>query len=186
MAQPRRLCAVTVLARSGPTLCVVRGYIRRMRLVLISGIPATGKTCFGNWLAREHGFLHIDLETSPLLQDVMPMEPLAFIGKARAGRSDMVITWGFPPLPQYLAKVRDLHVAGLVAWWFDGDREAAFESFKDRPGHPGTESNWHVQLELIGAFWPQIADLYGERRMDVIGPGPSYMDRKEIFSRMFP
>jgi hypothetical protein len=85
-----------------------------MRAVLISGIPATGKTCFGNWLARYHGFRHVDLESDPDRPDPFAMEPLAFIDQTRAGESDLVITWGFPPWPPYLAKVRELHSAGLV------------------------------------------------------------------------
>lgn len=162
------------------------GYIRWMRLVLISGIPATGKTCFGDWLARRHGFLHVDLEDSPLSGDVLRMEAGAFMDKACAGRSEVVVTWGFPPDRACIAKIRELHAAGLVPWWFDGDRQAAFESFRDRPGHPGTVPAWVLQLARIDAAWPEIVDLYGERRIDVIRPGRSYLDHEEIFSRMFP
>ena len=61
-----------------------------MRAVLISGIPATGKTCFGNWLARYHGFRHVDLESDPDRPDPFAMEPLAFIDQTRAGESDLV------------------------------------------------------------------------------------------------
>jgi hypothetical protein len=111
---------------SGSAPGLLWGNLRRMRAVLISGIPATGKTCFGNWLARYHGFRHIDLESDPDRPDPFAMEPLAFIDQTRAGQSDLVITWGFPPWPPCLAKVRELHSAGLVPWWFDGDRAAAF------------------------------------------------------------
>ena len=97
----------------------------------------------------------------------------------------MVVTWGFPPWPVYMAKVRELHTAGLVAWWFDGDRSAAFESFQLRADHPGTVSDWARQLWLIETAWPEIVDLYGDRRIDVIGPGPSYLDPRKIFARMF-
>jgi hypothetical protein len=157
-----------------------------MRAVLISGIPATGKTCFGNWLARYHGFRHVDLESDPDRPDPFAMEPLAFIDQTRAGESDLVITWGFPPWPPYLAKVRELHSAGLVPWWFDGDRAAAFQSFQDRPDHPGTVPAWFMQLWLIERAWAEITSLYGDRLINVIRPGPSYLDREEIFSRIFP
>jgi len=161
------------------------GYLGEMRTVLISGIPATGKTCFGNWLARNHGFLHVDLENSPQLPDPLRTQPLAFIDQARTGRSDMVVTWGFPPWPAHMAKVRELRAAGLVAWWFDGDRSAAFENFQLRADHPGTASDWARQLWLIEKVWSEIADFYGDRRIDVIGPGPSYLDPGKIFARMF-
>jgi len=34
-------------------------------LILLSGVPATGKSTFGRYLAREHGFAHYDLECHP-------------------------------------------------------------------------------------------------------------------------
>ena len=158
-----------------------------MRAVLISGIPATGKTCFGEWLASYRGFQHLDLEKGyPARLNPFAMESLAFIEAARAGRPNLVVTWGFPPNPTCLAKVRELHAAGLVPWWFDGDRDAAFECFQRRPDHPGSVSDWARQLMLIQAAWPEIVGLYDDRRIDVIGAGPTYLDREEIFARMFP
>jgi len=74
---------------------------------------------------------------------------------------------------------------GLVPWWFDGDRDAAFESFQRRRDHPATVSDRTRQLRLIDTAWPEIADLYGDHRIDVIKPGPSYLDPEEIFLRMF-
>lgn len=164
----------------------VAGYLRRMRTVLISGIPAAGKTCSGEWLGRDRGFLHLDLEKSPLPGDLFRIDAVAFIDKARAGQSDMVITWGFPPNPACIAKIWELDAAGVVPWWFDGDRDAAFESFQQRPDHPGSVSDWARQLRLIEEAWPEVIDVYGDRRIDVIGPGPTYLDPEKIFSRMFP
>ncbi len=62
-----------------------------MRAVLISGLPATGKTCFGEWLASDRGFQHLDLEKgNPARLNPFGMESLAFIDEARAGRPDLV------------------------------------------------------------------------------------------------
>jgi hypothetical protein len=30
--------------------------------ILIAGIPASGKSTFGKWLAKTHGFIHVDME----------------------------------------------------------------------------------------------------------------------------
>jgi hypothetical protein len=114
------------------------------------------------------------------------LEPRVFIEEARAGRPDLVVTRGFPPNPYSKAKVRELHDADLVPWWFDGDRNAAYECFRQRPGHPGTVSDWTHQLEGIQKAWTQIVELYGDRRIYVIGSGPTYMPREGILSRMFP
>jgi hypothetical protein len=51
------------------------------------------------------------LRRSPLSGDLFRIEALAFLDKARAGQSDMVITWGFPPNPACNAKIRDLDAA---------------------------------------------------------------------------
>ena len=32
------------------------------RNLFIAGVPATGKSWLGSWLAQEHGYLHIDAE----------------------------------------------------------------------------------------------------------------------------
>ena len=57
---------------------------------------------------------------------------------------------------------------------------------QDRPDHPGTVPAWFMQLWLIERAWAEITSLYGDRLINVIRPGPSYLDREEIFSRIFP
>jgi hypothetical protein len=154
-----------------------------MRTVLISGIPATGKTCFGNWLAHRHGFRHVDVEKG---DGPHPgMEANGFLDAARAGHPDLVVTWGFPPNLFWISKIRALHAVGLVPWWFDGDRDAALDRFLERTGHPGTRQDWNAQMNAIEALWPALENLYGDRVIDAVRPGPAYMDREEIFSRMF-
>ncbi len=39
--------------------------IPEQTMILLSGIPATGKTSFGNYLAQNWGFAHYDLERFP-------------------------------------------------------------------------------------------------------------------------
>ncbi len=144
-----------------------------MRTVLISGIPATGKTGFGEWLARNRGFHHYDFEKNPARLDVLAMDPAAFIDAARAGHPDLVLTWGFPPNAVCVTKVGELHAVGLVPWWFDGDRDAALESYRRRPDYPGTDFFWDRQLRAVEQAWPELGDLFDDRRIDVIGPGPA-------------
>jgi hypothetical protein len=101
------------------------------------------------------------------------------------GQPELVITWGFPPDPTCIAKIRDLQAAGVDPWWFDGDRDAAFQNFQRRPGHPGTVQDWDRQLQKIEAVWPELVRLYGDRRVEVVRADGSYMDQAEIFSRIF-
>ena len=62
-----------------------------MRAVLISGIPATGKTCFGNWLARYHGFRHVDLESDPDRPDPFAMEPPTTLRHSHPMRENRIL-----------------------------------------------------------------------------------------------
>ena len=36
--------------------------------ILISGIPKTGKTAFGDWLREHRAFLHVDMESEKFVQ----------------------------------------------------------------------------------------------------------------------
>jgi len=156
-----------------------------VRLVLVSGIPASGKTEFGKWLAEHHRFRHEDLENGKHMTRLERKTPKAFIDEIRGGRSDLVLDWGFPPHAQGLKTVRGVVEAGLTRWWFDGDRAAARESFERRTGHPATVDDLDRQLRPIDSAWREIVDIFGEHRLDAIGPGPAYLSSEAIFDAMF-
>jgi predicted kinase len=44
--------------------------VTNRRLILLSGIPATGKTCFGRWVSREHDFIHVENENKRLRESL--------------------------------------------------------------------------------------------------------------------
>ena len=50
----------------------------KRNLLLMTGIPGTGKTSYGNAFAQEFGFVHVDLETQPAL-DELAAHPSGFI-----------------------------------------------------------------------------------------------------------
>src|SRR5205823_4467699 len=97
------------------------------RLVVVSGIPATGKSAYASWLREEHGFVHVDIENGgfdPLglagawaaiaRLPPPPLDPL--IEGLRALAAPVVLDWGFPP--ERLPLVKAMHVSGITAWWF--------------------------------------------------------------------
>ena len=69
-------------------------------VILLSGIPATGKSAFGRYLAHEHGFVHYDLECDPNswprpeLEQLWNNDRAAFVAHVRQQRT--VLNWGFP------------------------------------------------------------------------------------------
>jgi hypothetical protein len=107
--------------------------------VLIAGIPGTGKTAFARWLVDHHGFVRCPAGEEP--DEAFSSEVLEALVHPR-----LVIDWGFPAnephLTECLAFIESLIKRGVRAWWFDGDRNAAHASFRDR----GTVSHaaWEV------------------------------------------
>ncbi len=112
------------------------------RLIFIAGVPATGKTWLGNWLAETHGYVHINAEKDDGIDfDVAGVhdewEQLVTTGRAetfvaalRGIDRPLVLTWGFPV--QFLYVVHALSVAGMEPWWIRGDRRHARTAYVER------------------------------------------------------
>lgn len=85
--------------------------------------------------------------------------------------------------PAFLPLVQALHAAGVTAWWFDGDREAARRQFIAR----GTVSVGALdnQMASIDAVWSQLSSFYGSRVVPAIKPDGSFTDPSEIFEVVF-
>src|SRR5438270_1286276 len=99
------------------------------RHLLISGIPCSGKSTFGGWLAAAKKFVHIDMEKSGLdEQDLRATWEPFWQGRDRTGflealeklSASTVLDWGFPPA--LLGVVSSLKAGGVDVWWFDGGR----------------------------------------------------------------
>lgn len=115
-------------------------------LLLLSGVPATGKSTFGRWLERNCNVAHIDLENGglgrfalapawhPICRLPPPPDVTPFVSALRGLGRPVALDWGFPPV--WLPLVMALHEAGIAAWWFDGDRVAARRVFMERDTVP--------------------------------------------------
>ena len=120
---------------------------RKQRLLLLTGIPATGKTEMGRFLEREHGFVHMDMEE--FLMAPPPKshaDTLRLIERQRTSGKDNVVTWGFMP-GQDEPTIRAIQKMGFRMAWFDGDRNAAHRVFRQR-GHPPIQL-FHAQKDRI-------------------------------------
>jgi hypothetical protein len=97
------------------------------RLLLLTGIPATGKTRIGNRLSEGYGFNHLDFEDPTTLDTYLGQGEAGFrraVKELKKAGGDVVITWGFLPDVQ-LVFVRALRSLGFTWVWFDGNRAAA-------------------------------------------------------------
>jgi len=103
-------------------------------LLLITGIPGTGKTTYSDKFAREYGFLHHDFEdqrTQTLNR--FNANPPQFIEELLSEKKSVVVTWGFgPDCERSVFLVQQLRNAGFKLVWFDGNRPAALREFQKR------------------------------------------------------
>ena len=112
--------------------------IPRRSVLLLSGIPATGKSHFGRYLARQHGFAHYDLECHPRgwphpeLKVVWDASPSAFLAELRNRHERIALDWGFPPCRMRI--VEELRIGGATVVWFDGNIAQARKKFIERGG----------------------------------------------------
>jgi hypothetical protein len=115
-------------------------------LFLITGIPGTGKTTYGDSFAQKFGFVHFNFEDMGILSRFMT-DQNRFIQDILKGKSSTVITWGFVPNEQQIAAVKNLTANGFKLFWFDGNRTAALKAFRER----GTVSEelFDAQMERI-------------------------------------
>ena len=107
-------------------------------ILLLSGIPATGKSSFGQYLARVHSFAHDDLECYPRgwphpeLKLQWDSSRSEFVKALQKIHSHIALDWGFPV--RCLPWVRELQDAGVRLLWFTGSRPQAREIFIARGG----------------------------------------------------
>ena len=121
----------------------------------LSGIPASGKSFFGRWLASKHKYIHVDVEQPGRLHalgleivwnECFSRNDASSLAKALKGLgAHVVLDWGFPT--RWLHMVEQLKDCGFSVWWFDADHEQARSEFI----HRGAVS--------LDAFEKQMADI---------------------------
>jgi hypothetical protein len=158
--------------------------------ILVAGIPGAGKTEYCDWLEQEKGFLHLDIDElskgngAPIkleLLDCLRHSAERFLGVIAKMEKPILIDWGFPAY--LIAMVACLHANGFAIWWFDGDREAARQSFIRRATVP--VESFDAQMKSIEEHRPQIHDLFEDNVIYSVSAGPAHRAKEDIYKRMF-
>lgn len=161
----------------------------RPLLLLISGVPATGKTTFARWLGEHRGFLSADVERGGLgplgLQSewneaVGHGRPTGLVAALGALHQPVALDWGYPT--NSLPFVEALCSAGVGAWWFDGDRAAARRHFIERGTVPVDALD--RQMANIDAVWPRLAAFYGDRIIHTVDAEGRFVDWTDVLDRI--
>ena len=136
-----------------------------VRLLLLTGIPAMGKSHIGCYLSEHHGFKHLDIEKDNRFLSGGESVIRQGVARLREQGRNVVISWGF--VPDDLDVVLLLRGLGFRWIWFDGDRDKAHAEFLAL-GRP--EADWCVQLRKIErvidakmqALTPEVIDTFSQ------------------------
>lgn len=92
--------------------------------ILIAGIPGTGKTTFGDFLAGQKGYTHIDMEEDHRTNKILENRD-NFISTFFSEGSNIVVTWGFSPDQETIDIINYLAQQEFLVFWFDGNRDSS-------------------------------------------------------------
>lgn len=155
-------------------------------LVLISGIPAAGKTSFGDYLRDNQRFLHVDLEAldgvfiGALHRSARVGRLEVFLEVLKRNTAPVVFTWGFHP--EALDTVQALKKAGAELWWFDADEDAARQRFASRATVP--VENFDAQVSRIRAARKQIEACFRPRVIQTLRADGNFLPSDKLFQIM--
>jgi hypothetical protein len=171
--------------------------VGRPALILIWRVSGAGKSRYCKWLA-ERGYTYLDHDTiatqrihdgsASRLEELwmtMRIERASTRDCVRAiGDQRVVAEFGARPDESSLLQLLLLIDLGASAWWFDGDRGAARESWLHRD-IPADEEFWRIQMARVDSAWLRIAEIFRSRIGRTIGPGPAYLPESQIDRLMF-
>jgi hypothetical protein len=155
-------------------------------IILLSGMPATRKSTFGRYLAREHGFAHYDLECyprgwpNPELKQIWDSDLASFEAELLQSHGRVALDWGFPV--SCISLVKELQAAGVKLIWFDGDLTRARQAFIERGGIAVTAFDRQVK-EIQQAGFPASLDCVVVPALSASGV---FSDPRQIESLVFP
>ncbi len=133
--------------------------------ILLTGIPATGKTTLGNHLKNNHGFTHVDFEDGVSLNQFVA-DPDAFL-ESLSKNDKVVISWGFCPDEIQTPMVNYLKTKGFNLFWLDGDHVSALREYIRR--NTGIKSAFYYQMfriesfEVISKITPTVINTFNPR-----------------------
>lgn len=169
------------------------------QLLLVSGVPCTGKSLLGSYLARERGYIHIDAERDhgadfdragihrewdEFLNTGLGQ---AFVDAAARLGKPIVLNWGMPM--NFLPIGPALQAAGMEAWWLYADRAAARSAFiKREEKKPEREripvGCFDAQMDKIEERWPQIQEIFGKNILQGLRPDGSQRPAEELWDEI--
>lgn len=153
-------------------------------IILISGIPGTGKTFIGNYLEEHYGFQHTDLESQAgrATRDLLQRKQFKKFLREVSNLGNLnVLTFGYPP--EWLHLVEQIARRGVKTIWFD-----APILFSRKYWHPefGEDPiSYNLQLSKIIDNHESLNTFYANRKICVCSVhGDEFLPATEIISKI--
>lgn len=158
--------------------------------LFLAGVPATGKSYFGNWLEKNHNYLHLDVEKyESARQHKLEREILHFwagnyydlLDKLSQANRPVAFNWGFPPEALKVAQ-RFIYI-GLSPVWFSANSQIARRKYIER----NNASNVHYYDLQVSKIKRKNKDLYsafGGCIIKTIFDNGSRLDAEAIFKQI--
>jgi len=168
------------------------------RVLILWGVPGTGKSTYAKHLVKHHGYVHIDTDVGGAGESKAAKAWRAvlngqgtsedFVKIASYNPEPVVMEYGMFANPQGRELLRRLRDAGAEPWWFDGDRVAAFkvwqeENKKARPTF--VDPMWHNVVRVIDENYAALKDFFGDNMVRTIEAGPTHVPPEDTFKTMF-
>jgi hypothetical protein len=162
-----------------------------MKIIFISGVPATGKSYFGTWLKEEKNFLHFDVEKDTNLEKYnlkkywdncfKTNQTQTFVKKLQKLQKSVVLNWGFPTCYLYFAQ--DIKTRGVQIWWFDAEHSIARNAFLKR----GSISlpSFDNQVDYIRKDWKKIESTFSPNILKTLQDDGNYLAPDKIYNHIF-
>lgn len=155
----------------------------------VAGLPATGKSWLGQWLAETQGYIHIDAEKDggadfdrtglhAEWNDLISRGRAdRFVSAVRSLRNPVIVNWGFPT--RYLYVVSALQSERVSTWWLQAHPNLAREAFVKRGGIDPVY--FDRQVSDIEREWLLIASVFGPNIVEGLRPDGSQRTPQEIW-----
>ncbi len=167
-------------------------------LVILWGVPGTGKSTFARWLVQEMGYEHVETDAAVLHGPGTALQRAwmvagnargveAFIEAVEGNLIPVVVEYGMWATDDSLRRLDDLRQLGAEPWWFDGDRAAAMEAWRDenqKTGRPFADEAWGGVVAVIDANWAMVQGFFGPRIMRTIEAGGRHVPPAETYQAM--